>query len=122
MTQQALWLLPAADLQIFMLGEEIGQVDGLVCPPLWNHHHTPDLLHLGVVWGTHSIQVARYLQVGAKVKLHTVPHSQENLGSKVRYNDELLEHILGEDVSEASLFDVVGGDVYVVGSQVEVSG
>ena len=44
-----------------MLGEEVGEVDGLVGAPLRHHHHTPDLLHLGVVRGTHPVQVARYL-------------------------------------------------------------
>ena len=51
----------ATDLEVLMLGEEVGEVDGLVGAPLRHHHHTPNLLHLGVVRGTHPVQVARYL-------------------------------------------------------------
>ena len=45
-----------------MLREEVGEMDGLVGPPLWHHHHTPNLLHLGVVWRTNSIQITCDLQ------------------------------------------------------------
>ena len=44
------------------------------------------------------------------------------LGTKIRYDDELLEHILGEDVSEPRLLYVVRGHIDVVGSQVQVGG
>ena len=54
----------ATDLEVLVLGEEAGEVDGLVGAPLRHHHHTPDLLHLGVVRGTHPVQVARYLPKG----------------------------------------------------------
>lgn len=40
-----------------MLWQLPWQVHGLVCPPLGHHHNAPDLLHLGVVWRAHSIQV-----------------------------------------------------------------
>lgn len=42
-------------LEVLVLREEVGQVDGLVCAPLRYHHHTADLLHLWVVRWTHSI-------------------------------------------------------------------
>lgn len=41
-----------------MLGQLAGEVDGLMGSPLRHHHNTPNLLHLGVVWGTHPIEVA----------------------------------------------------------------
>ena len=50
-------------LEILVLGELVGQVHCLVGAPLGRHHNAPDLLHLGVVWGTHPVQVARDLQV-----------------------------------------------------------
>lgn len=40
-----------------MLWQLPWEVHGLVCPPLGHHHNAPDLLHLGVVWRAHSIQV-----------------------------------------------------------------
>ena len=48
--------------------------------------------------------------------------SSPDLGAKVRYDDEFLEHIFGEDVREASFLYVVRRDVDVVGPQVEVGG
>ena len=45
-----------------------------------------------------------------------------HLSSKVRDDNEFLEDILWEYVSEAGLFDVVRGDVNVVGPEVKVSG
>lgn len=41
-----------------MLGQLAGQVYGLVGTPLWYHHDAADLLHLGVVWRAHPIQVS----------------------------------------------------------------
>lgn len=41
-----------------MAGQLVGQVDSLVSSPLWHHDDAADLLHLGVVWWTGSIQVA----------------------------------------------------------------
>ena len=46
-----------SNLEVLMLREEVGEMDGLVGPPLWHHHHTPNLLHLRVVWRTNSIQI-----------------------------------------------------------------
>ena len=122
----------ATDLEVLMLGEEAGEVDGLVGAPLRDHHHTPDLLHLGVVWGTHTIQVARYLTTWGEGEkegtseesiLHTHTHvSTTHLGSKVRYDDKFLQDIFGEDVGEAGLLDVIRGNIDVVGTQVEVGG
>lgn len=133
-----------------MLREEVGQVDGLVCAPLRDHHHTADLFHLWVVWWTYSIQIPRYLvwrkrergkeegrkregrrrggkeegrREGGSIALHSYSdYIHTHLGSKVRYDYKFLEYILWQDVSEASLFDVIRGDVDMVGPQVQVSG
>lgn len=43
--------------EVFMTWQLIGQVDSLVCSPLWHHDDATDLLHLGVVWWTGTIQV-----------------------------------------------------------------
>lgn len=45
-----------------MTGQQIGQVDSLVCSPLWHHNNATNLLHLRVVWWTGAIQVACNLE------------------------------------------------------------
>ena len=45
-----------------MTRQLVGQVDGLMCSPLRHHDDTPNLFHLGVVWWTGAIQVARNLK------------------------------------------------------------
>ena len=60
------------------------------------------LSHLGVVCRWETVQVSRYL------------------GPQVWDHDKFLQDVLGEDVGVASLFDVVGGDVDVVGAEVEI--
>ena len=109
-----------------MLWEEVGEVDRLVCPPLRNYHHTPDLLHLRVVRGTHSIQVACNLEgregEGRGLTYSHREYSSPDLCAQVRNDDEFLEDVFREDVCEASFLDVVRRDVDVVGSQVEVGG
>ena len=42
--------------------------------------------------------------------------------SQVGDDDELLEHVLGQDVGVARLFDVVRGDVDVIGTEMQVGG
>lgn len=44
------------------------------------------------------------------------------MGPKVGDDDEFLEDVLGEDVSEPRLFDIVRGDIDMVGPEVKVSG
>lgn len=41
-----------------MSGQLVGQVDSLVCAPLWHHDDAADLLHLRVVWWTGAVQVS----------------------------------------------------------------
>ena len=45
-----------------------------------------------------------------------------HLSAQVGDDDELLEHVLGQDVGEARLLDVVGRHVDVVRTQVQVGG
>ena len=45
-----------------------------------------------------------------------------NLGAQVRDANELLQHVLGHDVGEAGLADVLAVDVDVVDAQVQVGG
>lgn len=45
-----------------MTGQLVGQVDSLVCSPLWHHDDATDLLHLRVVWRTGAVQVASNLE------------------------------------------------------------
>lgn len=45
-----------------MARQLVGQVDSLVSSPLWHHDNAANLLHLGVVWWTSSIQVASNLE------------------------------------------------------------
>lgn len=45
-----------------MLWQDVGEMHSLVCSPLRWHHDAANLLHLGVVRGAHSIQVARDLE------------------------------------------------------------
>lgn len=45
-----------------------------------------------------------------------------HLCSQVGYDDELLEDVLGEDVRESRLLDIIRGDVDVVGAQMQVGG
>lgn len=60
---------------------------------------------------------------GGSIALHSYSdYIHTHLGSKVRYDYKFLEYILWQDVSEASLFDVIRGDVDMVGPQVQVSG
>ena len=40
-----------------------------------------------------------------------------HLGSEIRDDDELLEHVLGQNVRVAGLLDVVRRDVDVVGAE-----
>lgn len=47
--------------KVFMSRQLVGQVDGLMRPPLWHHDDTADLLHLGVVGWAGAIQVASNL-------------------------------------------------------------
>ncbi len=117
-----------------MLGEEVGQVYRLVGPPLRDHHHTPNLLHLRIVRRTHTVQVASNLRSSGRQLSagHTYTHTHQSIHSRlvpptdlcaeVRDDDELLEHVLGQDVGEASLLDVIRGHVDVVGAEVEVGG
>lgn len=58
-----------------MLGQLAGEMDGLMGSPLRHHHNTPNLLHLGVVWGTHPIEVACNLG-GTERPGHPGTHSQ----------------------------------------------
>lgn len=53
-----------------MTRQLVGQVDSLVCPPLWNHDDTTDLLHLGVVGWTGAIQVACNLKQQCTVSIY----------------------------------------------------
>ena len=114
--------------------------------PLRYHHNTTNLLHLRIIGWTHTIQEASNLKERERererkiadilgtwhIKLryyistymytisHQYPRLRAHLGSKVRYDDKLLEYVLWQDVSETRLFDVVGGDVDVVGTKVKV--
>lgn len=45
-----------------MGGQLVGEVDGLMRPPLRYHDDTTDLLHLGVIWRAGAVQVARNLE------------------------------------------------------------
>ena len=126
-TQSHTTRIPWTNLEVLVLWEEVGEVDCLVCPPLRNHHHTPDLLHLRVVWGTHSIQEACNLEgreggEGRGVTYSHREYSSPDLCAQVRNDDEFLEDVFREDVCEASFLDVVRRDVDMVGSQVKVGG
>jgi len=44
------------------------------------------------------------------------------LCSKIRYDDEFLQNVLGQNVCVSSLFDVVRRHIDVVGTEVEVGG
>lgn len=53
-----------------MLGQLARQVHGLVSAPLWYHYDAADLLHLGVIWWAHSIQVSCNLETrGSRTKM-----------------------------------------------------
>lgn len=53
-----------------MLGQLARQVHGLVSAPLWYHHNAADLLHLGVIWWAHPIQVSCNLETrGSRTKM-----------------------------------------------------
>lgn len=57
-----------------MLGQLARQVNGLVSAPLWHHHDAAYLLHLGVIWWAHPIQVSCNLETkgsGTKTLLST---------------------------------------------------
>lgn len=45
-----------------MLWQLVGQVNGLMCTPLWHHHDTADFLYLRVIWRAGSIQITCNLQ------------------------------------------------------------
>ena len=52
-----------------MLGQLARQVHSLVSAPLWYHHNAADLLHLGVIWWAHPIQVSCNLETrGSETK------------------------------------------------------
>lgn len=55
-------------------------------------------------------------------KLPAGTNSSTNLSTQIRDDDELLQHVLGQNVGVARLLDVVGGHVDVVGTQVQVGG
>lgn len=58
------------DLEVLMLGQLARQVHCLVGAPLWNHHDAADLLHLGVIWRAHTIQVPCNLKTrGLRTKM-----------------------------------------------------
>jgi len=79
-------------------------VHSLVGSPLRTHDDAADLLHLGVVRGAHSVQVAC------------------NLRTEIRDDDKLLEHILRQNVGVASFLNIVTANLDVVGTKVEVGG
>ena len=45
-----------------------------------------------------------------------------DLRSQIGDDDELLENVLWEDVSVTGLLDVVGGDVDVIGPEMQIGG
>lgn len=123
-----------------MSWELVGEVDGLVGPPLGHHDDAADLLHLGVVWGTGAVEVASNLlgQTKTKVNIKKTPclaavnispwmtvlglsqGCHAYLCPQVRDADELLQDVLGQDVGVARLLDVIRRHVDVVGPQMEV--
>ena len=62
------------------------------------------------------------LCIHAKFNVYVDVVMRNHLSSKVRDDNEFLEDILWEYVSEACLLDVVRGDVDVVGPEVKISG
>ena len=91
-------------LEVLVLRQHVRQLHGLMRAQLWHEHDAAYFFHLRIVRGTDAVQVAGYL------------------AAQVRDGDELFENVLGQNVGEAGLFDVVRGDVDVVGAQVEVRG
>jgi len=67
--------------------------------PLWRHHNASNLFDLKVIRWAVSKQVSA------------------NLDTEVRDDDELLEDVLGKNVSVARLFDIIAGDIDVVGAE-----
>eukprot|EP00037_Helgoeca_nana_P026560 m.300350 g.300350 ORF g.300350 m.300350 type:complete len:384 (-) comp27250_c2_seq5:6164-7315(-) len=105
---QLVWLRvdPSKRLVLFedvRIWQQIWKIHSLVRPVLWHHHNRPNLLHLRVVLGAHSIEVAR------------------DLGPQIRDHDKLLEDVLREDVRVPRLLDVVTRDINVLGPEVEIS-
>ena len=96
---------PAEGLQVFqvvVLRERGGKVHLRVVAPLRRHDDAPNLLDLGVIGRRHAV------------------HVPGDLRPEVRYGDELLQDVLGQDVRVPSLLDVVRVDVDVVHAQVKV--
>ena len=91
-------------LQVLVLRQLIGQVNRLVRAPLRRHHDAADLLHLRIIRRADSVQVSG------------------DLRSQIRNGHELLQHVLGQDVSVARLLDIVRRHVDVVGADVQVGG
>ena len=46
----------STDLEVVVLRKKVGEMDGLMSTPLRHHHYASYLLHLGVVWRTHTVQ------------------------------------------------------------------
>lgn len=67
----------------------------LVGAPLWHHHYASNLLDLGVIWGTHTVQVASNLDTHILSYCHsTASLLVTYLSTQVRYGNELFEDIL----------------------------
>mmetsp|Transcript_38034 Transcript_38034/g.88954 ORF Transcript_38034/g.88954 Transcript_38034/m.88954 type:complete len:255 (-) Transcript_38034:6236-7000(-) len=95
------WLQVA---QVVVVGQLLWQRDGVVGANLWDHHHTSDLLHLGVIrWGD-AVQV------------------RGNFRPEVADANEALQDVLWHDVRVACLSDVLTVHIQVVRSQVERRG
>ena len=91
-------------LQVLVLRQHVRHLHELMRAQLRHEHNAAYLLDLRVVGRTDAVHVAG------------------DLAAQVGDGDELLEHVLGQDVGEAGLLDVVGRDVDVVGAQVEIGG
>lgn len=90
---------PSQRLHIFkmiVLWQISGQIDRLMGTPLRRQNDTTDLLDLRIVAGTDAVHVAG------------------NLRPQIRYADELLQHVLGQNVGVAGLFDIIGRHIDVL--------
>ena len=75
--------------EVGMLRRLLGQGNVLIGTNLRDHHDRADLLDHWIVWRTHSIHVA------------------SDLGAQVSDADKALEHILGQNVGETDLSQII---------------
>eukprot|EP00525_Craspedostauros_australis_P000545 CAMPEP_0198131242 /NCGR_PEP_ID=MMETSP1442-20131203/55722_1 /TAXON_ID= /ORGANISM="Craspedostauros australis, Strain CCMP3328" /LENGTH=286 /DNA_ID=CAMNT_0043792011 /DNA_START=124 /DNA_END=981 /DNA_ORIENTATION=+ len=91
-------------LQHLVIRQLLRHGHALVISDLWHQHDAPDLADLVVVLWRHTVQVTR------------------DLGSQICDGDELRQDVLGQHVREAVLRNVLGRDVDVLGTEVQIGG